>query len=534
MWKGPRSFAKRLLDQVELTGTLPVGSAAVFAGFVVADPLLLTWVGPGRELSQWYVAGLVLIAVTTVIGVLVRPSSSGWVIGMCMINLMALGLMRTVPESMIEVCFALPALYLANRFAMSGTVIASVAVVPAVLLPTWLIAEHPPGDAVSVVMSILLVVAVSLHVGVGEEVRRTVRAKLIDARRLQEGILNSVEVGLAVVGRDGAWKALNPRQLELGALAYPRGSIGRVGQHGFIYAEDGVSALDPDQMPSARAFRGEEFAGVLIWVGEDPETRRALHSSSRVLRNAQGKFESAVVAYADVTTLLDAIRVRDDFVNSVSHELRTPLTSILGYAEVACDDDATPEVMRSSLKRVQRNADRLNRLVGDLLDTNQQQNGLALVTGRVDLSSVVALSVTYADEATSAADLDLVVERNDPIWVEADALRLEQVLTNLISNAVKYTPAGGRVAISLTRTDDQAVLTVADTGVGIAAEDLQAVFNRFYRARNVQEGHIAGVGLGLAIVHQIVTAHGGDIDVESAVGIGSTFRVRLPLAEPTD
>ncbi len=524
----------RLLDRVEAKGALPAVSAATFAGFIALDLLLLLLVVPGQHLSGWYVLGLLFIAATTAVGVVGRPSSSGWVIAMCVVNLMALGLMRTVPESMVEVCFALPAFYLANRLATRGMVIATLVSVPAVVLPMWLIAEGTSTGLSSAVMSILLVFLVSLHVGVGEEVRRAVGAKLVAARRLQEGILSSVDVGIALAGHDGTWQVLNPRQQVIEDLVDSSASSDRLGQRHFVYDEDGVSDLRPDQLPSARAFRGEEFTGLLIWVGEDPDTRRALHSSSRVLRTTQGQFESAVVAYADVTTLLEAIRARDDFINSVSHELRTPLTSILGYAEVASGDDVPPDVMRSSLKRVQRNADRLNRLVDDLLDTNQQQRGLALVTQQVDLSSVLAGSVTYAEEATAVADLLLSVEWTDHLWIEADALRLEQVLTNLVSNSVKYTPPGGRVVISLTRSDNHAVLTVTDTGIGIAAEDLHAVFNRFYRAPEIQEGAIAGVGLGLAIAHQIVEAHGGDISVESVVGVGTTFRVRLPLTDPAD
>jgi signal transduction histidine kinase len=224
--------------------------------------------------------------------------------------------------------------------------------------------------------------------------------------------------------------------------------------------------------------------------------------------------------------------VKDDFVASVSHELRTPLTSIRGYLELVLDGEAgdLTDEQRQFLSIVDRNADRLLRVVGDLLFVAQVDAGkIAIERAPMDVDELVHQSVEAARPAASeqGVELDLEVDGLGPL--NADRARLAQVIDNLVSNAVKFTPSGGRVEVRSAREGDLAVLEVTDTGIGISADDQDRLFQRFFRADEATQRAIQGTGLGLAIVQAIVEAHDGAISVASSPGAGTTFRVELPL-----
>jgi signal transduction histidine kinase len=361
-------------------------------------------------------------------------------------------------------------------------------------------------------------------------------ADVIEQRRLTRTIVNGVDVGLVALDAAGAYDSTNPRHEEFMALAYPDGHHGMAGQEGFVYAADGVTLLTSDEMPTTMAVRGESFRDYLIWVGESPSERRALAvSSSPYFRNT-GEFGGAVLAYHDITELVVASRIKDEFVASVSHELRTPLTSIIGYVDVILDDtEQLPEDTRNYLVVVQRNARRLHRLVDDLLSTALQSVATVLDIERVSVPELLERSAVAARQAAAAAGLDLELDTSDAgtkLDINGDSERLSQVFDNLFSNAIKYTPAGGRVEGTVGRDGDVAVIRVRDTGRGIAEAEQSKIFNKFFRGSTVLTDAIPGVGLGLAITKTIIDAHGGSITVSSELGKGATFEVRLPLAEP--
>jgi signal transduction histidine kinase len=223
-------------------------------------------------------------------------------------------------------------------------------------------------------------------------------------------------------------------------------------------------------------------------------------------------------------------RLREEFVAAVSHELRTPLTSIIGYLELIHDDDAgnmTSE-QRAFLAVVQRNADRLHELVGDLLLVAESRGGaLALDIHEVDLDALATDCVESARPAADARQIELTLSQG-AMRIEGDPNRLEQMMDNLVSNAIKFTPVGGRVAVRTALEHGQALFEVSDTGPGISRADQAQLFDRFFRSRSAIDQAIRGTGLGLTITKAIVDAHQGSITVESAVGKHSTFRVRLP------
>ena len=225
-----------------------------------------------------------------------------------------------------------------------------------------------------------------------------------------------------------------------------------------------------------------------------------------------------------------AMEVKEEFVASVSHELRTPLTSIHGFTSLVLERDDLPDEVVHQLGVVERNVDRLDRLVADLLQTAQVERGLVhLERERTDIAQLVRQSVEAARPAIEKAGLTLVTRVPTTLIAMVDPQRFSQVVDNLVSNAVKYTPSGGRVEVDLSIDHDRAELVVVDTGIGISMRDRSHVFSRFFRARHAARQSIQGIGLGLSITKAIVDSHGGRIEVESEEGRGSTFRVRLPL-----
>jgi signal transduction histidine kinase len=230
----------------------------------------------------------------------------------------------------------------------------------------------------------------------------------------------------------------------------------------------------------------------------------------------------------------ELIRIRDEFVAAVSHELRTPLTSIIGYLDLLSDNESqtlTPD-QQTFITVAQRNSTRLYQLVGDLLLVAETDGTLALDLHPVDLDDLAAHCVKAARPAADAKQIDLSLTRGSAPTIEGDPVRLGQMMDNLVSNAIKFTPAGGRVHVLTGAEDGHVLFDVQDSGYGVSPAEQAQLFDRFYRARVAADQAITGTGLGLTITKAIVSAHHGSIEVESTLGEGSTFRVRLPDVQP--
>jgi signal transduction histidine kinase len=225
-------------------------------------------------------------------------------------------------------------------------------------------------------------------------------------------------------------------------------------------------------------------------------------------------------------------RVKDEFIALVSHELRTPLTSIRGYLELVVDDAEAagqPEEQREWLRVIDRNAERLLGLVEDLLVTAQAHSGtLSLTQSEFDAGTVVRHCAEACAPAATARGIRLDCVADPSLLMTGDPGRIGQVVDNLVSNALKFTPPGGRVELLASREDSQIRIEVADTGMGIPPHEQSRLFDRFFRTARVQDEAIAGAGLGLAIAKAIVEAHNGNISFRSVEGEGTTFTVVLP------
>jgi PAS domain S-box-containing protein len=222
-------------------------------------------------------------------------------------------------------------------------------------------------------------------------------------------------------------------------------------------------------------------------------------------------------------------RLKDEFVALVSHELRTPLTSIRGYLELINEDDDLTAEQTRFLGTIDRNAQRLQRVVGDLLFVAQVEAGkLSLEDGDVDMNRIVEEAVQAAQPTAATKSIAIAVELGELPEIRGDRARLAQVLDNFVSNAIKFTPTGGRVVVVTHVLPGEVEIVVSDNGMGIPANELPLLFQRFFRAEQATAGAIPGTGLGLAIAKAIVTGHGGRIRVESDCDRGTTFRITLP------
>jgi signal transduction histidine kinase len=519
----------------------------MFSALIVLDALLRYLGGnPVRPVS-WPALALAIAVLATLASWVLpwRRLPVGAVAVLPVVDIGVAGLARLDPQvGGAGVLAVLPALWLGRMLGRRGAVVALVACLLLMVVPGFLYL----GTSMPVVSRSLLipVVAVTCALAIADALEKA-RAGLADARhkqvqlgealatiedqrRFSEAILDTVDVGLVLLAADGAYRAMNRRHRVFMAHAYPDGHDGRAGQLGHVYGADASTPLTREQTPTYRASQGQEFDDDLIWIGQDPLTNRAVSVSARSVRDAEGTFTGAALAYKDVTDFMHALRVKDEFVASVSHELRTPLTSIVGYVHLLQErEDLAPDVLRQ-LDVVGRNTDRLQRLVADLLHTAQVDEGpLQVVRTRSDLAQIVRDAALAATPSARAAGIRLEVQAPEHLELLVDAQRMAQVVDNLLSNAIKYSPGGGDVCVRLLVDGNRVELSVRDTGIGIGPADRDRLFTRFFRARHAEEQSIQGVGLGLSIAKSIVESHGGRLVVDSELGKGSTFRIRLPL-----
>ncbi|MBU2073697.1 MAG: PAS domain-containing sensor histidine kinase [Actinobacteria bacterium] len=497
-----------------------------FAALVLLDTVLRASVGTPLGRTVGPVVGLSLLALVTAavwLAPRARPSAERAALVVGVLDLAVIGMVRLAPEgSAAGILVVLPALWLARIRGARGAALAGVGAALLVSVPG--LAYHGVEGPALTRAALLPLVGWLAGLGVASAVARAEAERQVSAT-----ILDTVDVGLVLLDAQGRYLRANRRHQDFIDLAFPGGHAGRAGQLGAVHHPDG-RVVGREEMPSLRASRGEEFDDLRIWCGDDPVTRRALSVSSRTLRDDQGRVAGAALAYKDVTDLVRAIEVKDEFVSTVSHELRTPLASIAGYLEVVLDRDDLPAPAAEHLQVVERNTVRLDRLVGDLLATAQAGHGpMSLERATCDLAVLVRESVETATPAAAAAGIALSRSGPESVPVTVDSRRLGQVVDNLLSNALKHTARGGFVRVDLTIETDRVEVAVSDTGTGIPAADRDRLFDRFHRSSTSRELAIPGVGLGLSIARDIVAAHGGRIELESEVGRGTTVRVRLPL-----
>jgi signal transduction histidine kinase len=256
--------------------------------------------------------------------------------------------------------------------------------------------------------------------------------------------------------------------------------------------------------------------------------RRALRSLARhaAVQLELRRFARQAGDFADRLRQLD--RMKDSFLATVSHELRTPLSTIRGYLEMLLEGDFDSETSRRFMSVMQRNSDRLLRLIDELLLVARlTEESIELDVSEIDLAAIARQVTDGCRPLAEHRGVTLHDQTRSPDPARGDAKRLAQALNHLVVNAVKFTGEGGEITIG-SAAGDEAALTITDTGAGIAAEDLPHVFERFYRCASAEVMAVQGPGLGLAIVKSIIEAHRGSVHLESKPGVGTTVRLVLP------
>lgn len=357
-----------------------------------------------------------------------------------------------------------------------------------------------------------------------DQMADTLQQKIEDitaAHDRQEGILSAMVEGVMLVDSDGRILLVNQALMRL--LDLTRDPVGMtpsemVRNHDL---QEAVGAVLAGEAYQAREIRT---------LGANPR-----HLEVHVARLAGDSPQAggAVAVFHDISERKRVEKMRRDFVANVSHELRTPLTAIRGSAETLLDGALeSPQYARRFVEMIERHTQRLQRLVGDLLELARLESGQAPPQKETVEAAELADAVlaTFSDLAVGKG---LELTRSLPreglkLW--GDRRQLEQAVMNLVDNAVKYTPPGGKVGLSFRTGEGGSVIAVSDTGPGIAAEHLPRLFERFYRVDKDRSREMGGTGLGLAIVKHIIQAHGGALEVDSQPGRGSEFRLILPAA----
>jgi len=343
---------------------------------------------------------------------------------------------------------------------------------------------------------------------------------------LLRSIVASADEGLVITDRDSrvllvnsaAWRLLELReQSTTGRLI----DISRDPQVHHAFA----SVLETGDRAEAR---------VEVWAGYG---KRILRLQAAPLRLGGSQVDGVVGAFIDITQLERLERIRQEFLANVSHELRTPLTSIAAYIETLLNggiDD--PDNSLRFLSTVQRNVARMRDLVNDISELSAIEAGAVRLTlTQVPLRQVVEEVFAGLAPRCKKQRVRLRNETAEACRITADRRRLEQILTNLVDNAIKFNRPDGEVVVATATSDDGAhlLIKVRDTGPGIPAEHLTRVFERFYRVDKARSRDLGGTGLGLAIVKHIVQAHKGNLTIESVLQKGTTVRVLLPSTKPT-
>lgn len=302
--------------------------------------------------------------------------------------------------------------------------------------------------------------------------------------------------------------------------------------HGSLYYTAPLPETVVEMIRSSFSNDHEEQQEVFVDVGVQ---RIALSVLVAPILDGHGRNRGVVIVFHDITKLKKLEKVRQDFVANVSHELKTPVTSIKGFTETLLDGAMYQEEhLKHFLNIINHEAERLNRLVDDLLQLSQIEQGrLIYKWQRVDLGDVVNKSLRVVKGRAEAKKIALIFNPSEQEgWVEGDADRLQQIVINLLMNAIQYTPEGGRITISVIPWHKGGYgVSIEDTGMGIPKEEIPRIFERFYRVDRARSRASGGTGLGLAIVKHLVEAHHGEIEVESEPGQGSTFRVYFPTKQ---
>ena len=385
-----------------------------------------------------------------------------------------------------------------------------------------------PHDPASLLLRLAPLVGVGIAAGLSSRRISSDALELQATSALQQALLDSTVDGICLTDVTGNLVLANaPLQRFATELGLP--------QSGTV-AERLLALADRTTEPSRFRERMKELARDFA-PSEDEfeltESRRVFRGYTAPVTRADGTVVGRIWTLREMTADRHLDRLRDAFVAAVSHELRTPLTSMSGFLEMLGDEEQGLSASgRTYLSVIRRGTGRLQRIVEDLLLVAQiGADRLELNPAPADLAGLATATVEAALPAAADKGIELSLDVADRLPLDADAERLGQVLDNLVSNALKFTSAGGSVVVKASNGAGNVHIEVADTGIGIPRDELGQLFSRFYRASTATRRAIPGTGLGLVIARAIVAGHGGTISLDSSEGKGTRVAVTLPMRQ---
>jgi PAS domain S-box-containing protein len=354
----------------------------------------------------------------------------------------------------------------------------------------------------------------------------------VEVQRAQlQGILDSVPHGLAFIDAESDQVVANPAAATiLGQAVAP--AVGRAKYVGNILTSD-LRPLRLEELPSTRALSGEEVVRQELVIRRADGGLVPVLAGAAPVRSRDGRVAGAVVTFEDITALKELERLREEFAAVVAHDFRSPINTILlqvGMLERLRVGDRM-EVPWSSIERIAANANRLNQMTADLLDASRIEAArVSLEKQPIDVSEAVTGLIERLRPIFGNHAMEVMVQAPLPA-VMLDQARFEQILGNLLENAAKFSPNETPIVVHLAPSDGGVLISVQDQGIGISADELPKLFDRFYQSKRARAKKV-GLGLGLYISKGLVQAHGGRLWAESIPGKGSTFRVWFPGPEP--
>lgn len=570
------TYARQLVTGIDRPTVKQLPTVVFFVAIVVASaafPHVFV-----RNVPAILISTVVLVVATII--ALLMPRDGRWAhlaFVIPLLDFVAIGFLRLgtgTEQGTFTALIVLPLVWLAAEYGRRNAVMAAIGAAVAVLLPfaldwsLWSNAHFPVRAILAVGVFAVTAVLVNL-------LARKIHQRAMAARRLakerEEALRESVATMVKLAESEarlremermflGVWEAVS-EQVVIGTDtsglvdAWNPGATRLLGYTeretlGRMYVNELHDSVELDYRsrelgyPSGETVLNPGFsalveqarhgtADVRGWTYITSEGTRIPVSVSVTARvDDAGQIVGYLFVASDETGAQEVSRLKDEFLGLVSHELRTPLSSILGYLELLRDDaqGVLSEEQLHFISVAERNAQRMLKLVGDLLFAAQvDAGGFPIKLRPMSLTEVVEASVESARPTAAGAGVEVVTVIEPGVTINGDALRLGQACDNLINNAIKFSPSGGRVTVSLTVAGSRARVEVLDTGMGIAEADIDKLFSRFFRTSSAIQNAVPGIGLGLVISKAIVTAHRGEMGVESREGEGAKFWFMVPL-----
>lgn len=491
--------------------------------------------------GRWnFLAGTLAVVLTT-LATLTLPWSrlpQSAVLAVPFVDAVAIGLLSSGTELRLGFLWAFPVMWVAMHFQTIALAV-MLALIGLVLLADSVITAGPwAALRIFVVLLTLTFIGITSHLALRRtrSLRRLLRrqadrltatlTRRSDQERRTMEILNGIDTGIARISEDGAVLAVNDAYSRLYGLdpidpTLPAHSVEYTGLRGM--------PVPYSERPFSRAARGETFTDASVWLFTAEGEWRALSVTAKRLAARGDEGSSILLLVHDVTALTYAQRERERFTAMASHELKHPLTVMIGNAELALElDELTPRT-RERFESIVAASDRMLTMTESLVATSRRGFSGRDEVDDIDLRQILLESVASFRATAAAGDVGIDVLADEALPITADGFRLRQVVDNIVSNAIKYTARDGRVRIVGAVDHDTVVLSVADTGIGIGAEDLPQILTPYFRTDEARKKS-GGTGLGLGISNDIVLAHGGTLSIDSEAGVGTTVTVRLPVA----